>query len=110
MNNYMLYSDQDGSYVSMMEGIRRKTLVHGESTVLCKFQLDKNTTLPLHSHPHEQTGFLLSGKLLFTIDGDEREVSAGDSWCIRPDVEHGAQVVEDTVVIEVFSPVREDYL
>jgi quercetin dioxygenase-like cupin family protein len=110
MNSYMLHKQAEGGYIPMIKGIRRKTLVYGEKTVLCKFRLDKGTELPLHCHLFEQTGFLLSGKLLFTIDGEKHEVASGDSWCIKADVEHGASVMEDTVLIEVFSPVRKDYL
>ncbi len=59
---------------------------------------------------HEQTGYMISGRLLFTI-GDERcEAEPGDSWNIPSNVEHDVEVLEDTVVIEVFSPAREDYL
>jgi quercetin dioxygenase-like cupin family protein len=94
----------------MTAGIRRKTLVHGDKTVLCKFKLDQGTLLPLHSHPYEQTGYLLAGNLVFDIAGEKHEVKTGDSWSIKAGVEHGAEVVEDTTLIEVFSPVREDYL
>jgi len=110
MPDYMLSKDSTGSYISMTDGIRRKTLVHGDNTMLCLFKLDKGINLPLHSHSNEQTGYLISGKLLFTIGGEKHEVMAGDSWCIKADIEHGADVIEDTFLIEVFSPVREDYL
>lgn len=110
MSNYMVKNQAENAYVLMSEGIRRNTLVHGDSTVFCKFELAGGTELPLHSHPYEQTGYLLSGKLLFTIDGNKHEVNSGDSWCIKTDIEHSAEILEDTVLIEVFSPVREDYL
>lgn len=110
MNSFMLRKQPMDRYVKMIEGVSRNTLVHGDKTVLCKFMLDGGAVLPLHSHPYEQTGYMLSGKMLFTIDGEKHEVAAGDSWCIKADVEHGAEVLEDTLVIEVFSPVREDYL
>lgn len=110
MSNYMVKNQNENSYVLMAEGIRRNTLVHGDKTVFCKFKLDGGTELPLHRHPYEQTGYLLSGKLLFTIDGNKHEVTAGDSWCIKADIEHSADVIEDTVLIEVFAPVRKDYL
>ncbi len=64
----------------------------------------------MHSHPHEQTGYLLSGKMRFTIDGNVFEAEPGDSWTIKSGVVHGAEVIKDALVIEIFSPVREDYL
>lgn len=53
---------------------------------------------------------MISGRLLFTISGERFEAEPGDSWNIPGNVEHDVEVLEDTVVIEVFSPAREDYL
>jgi quercetin dioxygenase-like cupin family protein len=53
---------------------------------------------------------MVSGKLRFKIEDDVMEAVTGDSWCIPGDVEHSVEALEDSVVIEVFSPVREDYL
>ena len=97
-------------YVSAVTGIELKTLVHGEKTLMTEFVLKKGHNLPMHSHPHEQTGYLVQGHIRLNIGGDEFEVLPGDSWCIPSNVEHGAEIVENSVAIEVFSPVREDYL
>ena len=94
----------------MVEGVYLSTLVHGEKTLMGQFEIAKGSTVPLHSHPHEQTGFMVSGKLRFTVEGEEIDVESGDSWCIPGDAEHSAEALEDTVVVEVFAPVREDYL
>jgi len=107
---YMLKSSIEGSFVLMGEGIRRKTLVSGEKTVMCKFEFDKGAVVPLHSHIYEQTGYLLKGKIRFIIDGKQHNLGTGDSWCIMGNVGHSAEILEDTVLIETFSPVREDYL
>jgi quercetin dioxygenase-like cupin family protein len=53
---------------------------------------------------------MISGKLLFTVDQKELEVEAGDSWCIPGGSEHSVIAVEDSLVVEIFSPVRTDYL
>jgi quercetin dioxygenase-like cupin family protein len=87
-----------------------KPLVHGEKTLLCEFRLAKGSALPLHSHPHEQTGYLVSGKIRFDIEGDVFEADPGDSWSIEGDKLHAAEVLEDAVAIEIFSPVRTEYL
>jgi quercetin dioxygenase-like cupin family protein len=94
----------------MIPGVRMKTLVHGERTLLGEFRLDAGTEVPAHSHPYEQTGYLVSGRMVFSVAGDRFEAIAGSSWSIPENVEHGAEVHEDSVVIEVFSPVREEYL
>jgi len=77
---------------------------------MVEFRLKKDSLLPRHSHPHEQTGHLVSGHLRLYIGGEAHDVLPGDSWCIPGGVEHGADALEDTVAVEVFSPVRVDYL
>ncbi len=100
----------NAGYRPALEGIERKTLVHGQQTLMTEFRLRKGAVLPLHSHPHEQTGYLVSGRMRLRIGAEQHEVGPGDSWCIPGSVEHSAVILEDSVAIEVFSPVREDYL
>ena len=97
-------------YQTPLTGIRQKTLVYGDKTLMTQFVLDRGAVLPRHSHPHEQTGYLVSGRIRLFIDGTTHDCAPGDSWCIPGDVLHGADILEDAVAIEVFSPVREDYL
>ncbi len=96
-------------YVPALTGIVRKTMGVGAHTLLAEFKLSKGAVIPAHSHPQEQTGYLVSGHLHFKIAGVEHEVRAGGSWTIPGGVEHGVNVIEDSVAIEVFSPVRDDY-
>jgi len=93
-----------------IEGIKYKTLAFGERTSLSEFILEKGSVIPKHKHPHEQTGYVISGQMIFTIGNERFEAEPGDSWNIPSNVEHDVEVLEDTVVIEVFSPAREDYL
>jgi quercetin dioxygenase-like cupin family protein len=106
----MFQKRSNDGYYPALEGIERKTLVHGEKTLMTEFRLRKGAVLPRHSHPHEQTGYLVSGRIRLLIGSTECEAQTGDSWCISGGVEHGAQILEDSVAIEVFSPVRDDYL
>lgn len=94
----------------LIEGVHLSTLVHGDKTLMGQFSIAKGSAIPPHSHPHEQTGFMVSGKLRFKIEDEVMDAETGDSWCIPGDVEHSVEALEDSVVIEVFSPVREDYL
>jgi len=71
-------------FLTPIDGIEMKTFVYGENSLLTRFHLKKGAELPRHSHPQEQT--------------------------IKGDIEHFAQIIEDSVAIEVFSPLREDYL
>jgi quercetin dioxygenase-like cupin family protein len=102
-------SDSQG-YKNPVEKVRMKTLVYGDKTLLAEFRLESGAILPKHSHPHEQTGYLVSGRLDLTIGNVTYLVSPGDSWCIPANVSHHALAHENSVAVEVFSPVREDYI
>jgi quercetin dioxygenase-like cupin family protein len=97
-------------YASVLDGIERKTLVYGEKTLMTEFVLKKGKVLPLHSHPQEQTGYLVRGHMVLTINGERHDLLPGDSWCVLGGVPHGADILEDSVAVEVFAPVREDYI
>jgi quercetin dioxygenase-like cupin family protein len=97
-------------YKAALPGIRMKTLCYGERTLMTEFLLERGRTLPRHAHPHEQTGCLVKGHIQLQIGSERHDVRPGDSWCIPASIEHGAHILEDSVAIEVFSPVREDYL
>lgn len=77
---------------------------------MTEFPMEKGSTLPRHSHPHEQTGYLVKGNMTLTIGAETFAVGPGDSWCIPGGMEHGAVMLEDTLAVEVFSPVREEYI
>jgi len=98
------------NYVKAIDGVEYKTNVWGENTSLSEFHLIKGYKVPIHKHIHEQTGYLIKGKLKFYIDNSEYIVQPGDSWNIPSNVAHGVGILEESVVVEVFSPVREDYI
>ncbi|MBN1247212.1 MAG: cupin domain-containing protein [Anaerolineae bacterium] len=97
-------------YRELLPGIQMQARVHGDRTLLVQFHLDGGSQIPLHTHPHEQTGYLLSGHVVFLTDLGEVDAAAGDSWCFLGNERHGVRVLEDSVIIEVFSPVRLEYL
>lgn len=106
----MFAKRSDDGYREVLDGIHLKTLNYGDRTLMTEFVLKKGGELPSHNHPHEQTGYLVKGLIRLTIGQDEYDVRPGDSWCIAGGVEHRAEILEDSVAVEVFSPVREDYL
>ena len=73
-------------------------------------ELAQGSTLPIHSHPQEQIAHVLSGRIRFNVDGVAREVGPGESLYLASNVPHGAEVLESAVVIDTFSPPRDDYL
>ena len=110
MEEIMFYKKNNTEYKTPMEGVQFKTLAYGASTSIHEFKLDKGSTVPMHSHSHEQTGYLVSGKMNFKFKDRAVLAESGDSWSIPGGELHGVDVIDDSVVIEVFSPVREDYL
>ena len=106
----MYRQGNENDYKDVLEKIQQKTLVYGDKTLMAEFRLEQGADLPKHCHPHEQTGYLVSGEIALTIGDETHQVKPGDSWCIAGDVEHKATALEDSVAIEVFSPVREDYI
>ncbi len=63
----MFYKRNHDEYIQVLPGIQRKTLVYGEKTLTAEFHLAKGSQLPLHTHPQEQTGYLISGRMRFYI-------------------------------------------
>ncbi len=106
----MIVRESDKNYVDAIAGVKRKTLAVGEQGMMMQFSLAEGAILPLHRHLHEQIGYLLTGKMTMTIEGIDYQLQAGDSWSIPGQAEHGVQVLEEALVVEVFVPIREDYL
>jgi len=94
----------------MVDGVRLKSLVHGAATHLTEVRFVKGAVVPEHRHPHEQTGYLISGSLRFFGGSEDTVVTPGDCWNFASGLPHGAEALEDSVVVEVFSPIRDDYL
>jgi quercetin dioxygenase-like cupin family protein len=105
----MLTHHSDAAPVEMLPGVTRRTLNSSEGMMLIEVVLDKGAVVPSHSHPHEQIGYLASGRLLFELGDQRRELAAGDSWLVPPNVPHQVTALEPSVAIDVFSPPREEY-
>lgn len=106
----MFYKANQGGYKIVLPGIKLKTLVYGEKTLFTEFRMNAGSVLPQHAHIHEQTGYLIEGKIRLTIGEQVFEVEKGDCWSIPGNMEHGAEILKDSVAIEVFSPVRDEYI
>ncbi len=106
----MFYKKNSDGYLNPVDGIELKTLTYGKKMSLTEFVMKKGCDLPAHDHPHEQIGFLVSGRIELKVGDQTFNVDPGDSWCIPTGVSHGATVIEDSIAIEVFSPVRDDYI
>ena len=91
------------------DGIVGRT-VHGERVTLSLLELDAGAVVPEHAHANEQVGILLEGSVTFTIGGEIRELGPGATWRILAHVPHSVVVgAEGALIVEVFSPVRDDW-
>jgi quercetin dioxygenase-like cupin family protein len=90
-------------------GITIRTISCGERAQMIRFDVKKGAQIPVHSHPHEQIGYLARGKLLMFLENEEFEVNEGDGYSVGPNAEHGGRALEDSIAIDVFAPPREDY-
>jgi quercetin dioxygenase-like cupin family protein len=106
----MPFFDPDsGNTMNPLPGIAMRA-VWGERMMMCFFDLEPGAALPAHSHPHEQVGMGISGVIDLTIGDETRTIRPGDSYCIPPGVTHRAVAsAEGARVLDVFSPVREEY-
>ena len=95
--------------VQQIKGGYRRVLADGENEMLVEWRFEPGASVPEHHHPHEQCGYVISGTMLFTIEGVEREVPLGTGYIIPSNIPHSARFEEFTVLIDVFSPPREDY-
>ncbi|MBL7164074.1 MAG: cupin domain-containing protein [Anaerolineales bacterium] len=93
----------------LVPGINARTF-WGEKMLLAVVDLDPNSHLPLHSHPHEQVGTVIQGQMEMTIDDETRLLQPGDVYVIPGGVEHEARTFDEPVkVVDIFSPVRDEY-
>ena len=114
----MLYTIQgDGMIVKSNEALRRSflgvdfvLLSHGPESMVTKMLYKKDDNPPLHKHPNEQSGYVISGKYRIIIDNVGSEIGPGDSYSIPRDVEHSIEIIEPGEVLDFFSPPRKDYL
>ncbi len=95
--------------IEPVPGCRMRT-PFGEHLMLSYLEMEDGAEVPLHSHPHEQGGILFKGKVQLTIGDETRIVEAGSLFLIPPNVPHRAVAIDGpAVVLDVFSPIREDY-
>ncbi|MBI4499268.1 MAG: cupin domain-containing protein [Chloroflexi bacterium] len=106
----MLRHNHEARTVEMAPGVVRRTLNSGDRTTLAEITLEQGAVVPLHTHEHEQIGYLAKGRMLFEVGEETRELQAGDSWLVPSNVPHRVTALEASVAVDVFSPVRTEYL
>lgn len=108
--NGVVYSPTNATALSSPEpGMQRQVLAYNQNVMLVRHHFSKGWKGTSHSHPHEQLVYVVTGRI--QLDGDSKtiELRTGDSAIVEGDVEHQATALEDSEVLEVFAPYREDY-
>lgn len=95
--------------VEMFPGVLRRTLGITNSMMVCEVVLIEGSQVPAHQHVHEQTGYIVSGQVEFTIGDETTILYPGDSYAVASNVVHSVRPLVASVVIDVFSPVREEF-
>jgi len=99
-----------GSRHLIFPGVEIRTTA-GRQLMLSVVRLEPGSVVPDHSHPHEQMGMMISGRLEFTVNDTTRILGPGDIWRIPGGVVHSVRALEEpAVALDVFHPIREDYL
>ncbi|MEG0369498.1 MAG: cupin domain-containing protein [Hungatella sp.] len=92
-------------------GVSRKVLAYRENLMSVELHFDKGAIGAKHAHPHEQIGYIISGSLLYQEAGQEdKALIAGDTYCVAPNVEHGVVALEETMLLDMFTPMRKDFI
>lgn len=106
----MVVRNIDVKETVLFPGARRKVLACGGSMMVVEVHFDAGKDAALHKHPHEQSSYVVSGSLILTLDGKEEKLGAGDSFYVAPNVLHSVHFISDSVVVDTFTPQREDFL
>jgi quercetin dioxygenase-like cupin family protein len=106
----MFRSNNEANAIEMFPGVVRRTLNSGVLTTLIEVTLSEGSVVPAHTHSHEQIGYVSRGRVRFAIDGDVQELAVGDSYLVPGGASHEVTALEPSVCIDIFSPVREEYL
>ena len=92
------------------KGVSFDVLAMGQKSMVTRMNYKVGNNVPLHSHPNEQSGYVISGKHRIGYQNISEILNPGDSYSISENIEHSWEVIEDGEVIDVFTPPRQDYL
>ncbi len=106
----MFVFNQDITLEDLGQGISRKVLAHSDNMMSVEVYFETGAIGAMHSHPHEQLTYVLSGEFEFTIGDEKKIVKTGDTIYKEPNIEHGCVCLEAGVLIDTFTPMRKDFV
>jgi len=110
IENKLFFMDSGSDWEEVWPGIKRKILGYDKSLMLVKVHFVEGAEAPLHDHPHSQCSYIESGIFEVTIGSEKTVLQAGDGFNVPSGVKHGVTAREAGIVIDAFSPQREDFL
>lgn len=106
----MIVRTEDKHPKEVEPGFWRAILSHGQRIMVAEINMTRGAKFPSHQHPHEQITYVIEGTIKFVLDGEEVVLGAGESCLIRSGQTHSAEAPSDCMVLDIFSPPREDFL
>ena len=97
-------------WINTAPGVRRRTIAVGDRLFQMFVEFQAGASTPPHAHPHEQVIHVVRGELHLTVAGENVQIAAGESYVLRSNVPHGAMAPVDTLLLDSFSPPREDLI
>ena len=91
-------------------GVSRRVLAHTPQLMIVEVNFEKGGEGSVHTHPHCQNTYVRSGRFRFNVDGEAVEVGPGDTLAFLPNVPHGTLCLEAGTLVDIFAPMREDFL
>lgn len=102
--------EKEMQWEAVGEGVKRQIMAYDGQLMMVKVAFEKGSVGNLHVHYHSQATYVVSGKFELTIGDEVRVIEAGDGYYVAPDVLHGCICLEEGVLIDTFSPMREDFI
>jgi quercetin dioxygenase-like cupin family protein len=97
-------------WIEICPGIKRQTVTSGKAMYQMLATLEVGSKMPEHRHPQEQIVHILAGRMKLIVDGMPHEMATGDSFYLASNVPHGVETIDETRVLDTFSPPRDEYL
>ena len=106
----MFVKNEDMSLSDLGGGVSRKVLAYDKNLMSVEVRFEKGAIGAMHTHPHTQISYVLAGKFEANIDGEIKVIEKGDTYITAPDAPHGVTCLEAGALLDIFTPMRDDFV
>ena len=106
----MYFFNKDYALTDLGGGVKRKILAQDKDMMAVEVHFEKGAVGAVHTHPHVQISYVLSGKFEANMNGDKRVIEKGDTYYTTPNLPHGVVCLEEGTLLDIFTPRRDDFL